>query len=133
MILTLTSTYLALWGSLALCEPSNRNLPGDRMSDYANEDVDSLRAIAQNVGGTEHAVFLAGLADRMEQVIVDIQPVFTREDVEALNDVLGADLTDCGPRGEGYTSPIRGRSIALVEAIADRIERTLPTAVLESA
>ena len=74
MTLTPTSTYLALRGSLALCEPSNRNLPGNRMSDYASEDVDSLRTIAEYVGGTEHEVFLAGLADRMEEVIVEAQP-----------------------------------------------------------
>ena len=122
MTLTLTSTYLALRGSLALCEPSNRNLPGNRMSDYANEDVDSLRVIAEYVGGTEHGVFLAGLADRMEQVIVEAQPVFTREDVELL----------CGrePGSDIYDTYIH---VSLMANLAERIERTLPTAVLESA
>ena len=120
MTLTPTSTYLALRGSLALCEPSNRNLPGNRMSDYANEDVDSLRTIAEYVGGTEHEVFLAGLADRMEQVIVEAQPVFTRGDVEELRWLL--ESREHSLRRERW-----------IKSLADRIERTMPTAVLESA
>ena len=91
------------------------------MSDYANEDVDSLRAIAQYCGGTEHGVFLAGLADRMEQVIVEAQPVFTREDVEWLR-LMALDMEDLG-------APANVRAST---SLADRIERTLP-AVLESA
>ena len=98
------------------------------MSDYANEDVDSLRAIAEYCGGTEHGVFLAGLADRMEQVIVEAQPVFTREDVEVCRDRARAVETQSNARETTLTSvfvPWRD--------LADRIERTLPNGVLESA
>ena len=55
------------------------------MTDYANDDVDRLRIIAKYCDGTEHGVFLSGLADRMEEVVAGVeQPVFTREDVRAL-------------------------------------------------
>ena len=126
MMLTLTSTYLALWGSLALCEPSNRNLQGNRMSDYASEDVDSLRTIVEYCGGTEHAVFLAGLADRMEQVIVEAQPVFTQMDIVMHREAAEACETSGQTIGSGS---LRWWHMSM----ADRIERTLPTAVLESA
>ena len=86
------------------------------MTDYANEDVDSLRAVAQYCGGTEHGVFLAGLADRMEQVIVEAQPVFTEEDLRLIRHVPYAPYEEAD-RGEEY-----GR----LQCIADRIERILP-------
>ena len=91
------------------------------MTDYANEDVDSLRAIAQYCGGTEHGVFLAGLADRMEQVIVEAQPVFTRTDVDVVRSAASG--YGCGDFiGEMYGQ----EPAAKLDRLADRIERTLP-------
>ena len=96
------------------------------MSDYASEDVDSLRAIAEYVGSTEHGVFLAGLADRMEQVIVEAQPVFTQGDVVMHREAAEACETSGQTLGPGSLQWWH-------LSIAARIERTLPVAVLESA
>lgn len=53
--------------------------------------------------------------------------VFTHEMWLALVDLLDeVDLTDEGPVGEGWQSDKRKRQVALVEAIADRIEALLP-------
>ena len=82
------------------------------MTDYANQDVDRLRIIADYCEGTEHGVFLAGLADRMEGVIVEVaQPVFTREDVNYLR--MGDPLGRAGHDD-------------VLDDLADRIEQTLP-------
>ncbi len=87
------------------------------MTDYANDDVDTLRAIAKYCGGTEYGIFLDGLADRMEEGIADVvQPVFSREDVKRLNDVAGR--APFGPWED-------------VIEIAERIEQTLPTEAQE--
>ena len=90
------------------------------MTDYANDDVDRLRVIAQYCGGTEHGVFLAGLADRMEEVIVEAQPVFTREDMTGLRE-LAKQYND-----EADNYEMTGRVAVWLSSIADRIERTLP-------
>ena len=93
------------------------------MTDYAKQDVDSLRAIAPYCGGTEYGIFLDGRADRMEDVIADVvQPVFTREDVVNLRrDAEQLDYCyptlDCAP-------PIRGGDAT--RDLAERIEQTLP-------
>ena len=95
------------------------------MTDYANDDVDTLRAIAKYCGGTEYGIFLDGLADRMEDVIADVvQPVFTREDVEL--------LVDAATAAGGVWETVRGSVDAVaIAALADRIERTLPTEAQE--
>ena len=82
------------------------------MTDYANDDVDKLRLAAEYCGGTEHGVFLARLADRMEEVVSDVaRPVFTRLDVELMR-ALG---TMEGPDWRPYNN------------LGDRIEQALPT------
>ena len=89
------------------------------MTDYAKQDVDMLRTIAEYCGGNEYRIFLNELADRMEAVVSDVvRPVFTREDVEELRG--RGDEADIGqePAGE----PGWGR----LHSIADRIEQTLP-------
>ncbi len=82
------------------------------MTDYAKQDVDSLRTIAEYCGGNEYRIFLNDLADRMEAVVASVvQPVFTREDVELLHAV--ANRAPFGPWED-------------VIEVADRIEQTLP-------
>ncbi len=89
------------------------------MTDYAQHDVDSLRAIAQYCGGTEYGIFLDGLADRMEAVVVE--PVFTRGDVAWLRE-----MGEHSPK-EGWCED----DVAMYSSLADRIERTLPAEASE--
>ena len=94
------------------------------MTDYANDDVDRLRIIAEYCGGTEHGVFLAGLAERMEEVIVVDQPVFTPEDVEVVRSAASG--YGCGDFiGETYGQ----EPSAKLDNLAARIEQTLPIEV----
>lgn len=98
------------------------------MTDYANDDVDRIRVIATYCSGTEHEVFLGGLADRMEEVVSDVvRPVFTREDVAVLR------LAAAPQHGEGcsatdlWPGPCDcGIQKGLLNSIADRIEQALP-------
>ena len=93
------------------------------MTDYANDDVDTLRAIAKYCGGTEYGIFLDGLADRMEDVIADVvQPVFTREDVVNLRETAGFYTTM-------FPDEVALRN-TWADELADRLEQTLPTEAL---
>ena len=92
------------------------------MTDYAKQDVDSLRAIAKYCGGTEYGIFLDELADRMEDVVSDVvQPVFTPVDVSQIGRATGV-LREL-IRANSHSTDVL---LDDLEDLADRIEQTLP-------